>query len=68
MNLPCCEVEEEERVEGERDGEVVDDGDVEVSLARVPIAVLVEAVRLQPDGDEGHDGLHDAKLNGKENI
>ncbi len=55
--MPCCEVEEEERVEGERDGEIVDDGDVEVGLARVPIAILVETVRLQPDGDEDMTGF-----------
>ena len=59
-----AEVEEEECVEGQRNGHVVDEGDVEVTLVRVPIAVLVETVGLQPDRDERHDRLHDAELKG----
>ena len=58
----CAEVEEKEGVEGQWDGHIVDEGDVEVALVRVPIAVLVETVRLQPDGDKGHDWLDNAEL------
>jgi len=61
---PCGKVEQEQSVERERNGGVVDEGDVEVSLARVPVAVVVESVRLQADGDDGHDRFHDAELNG----
>ena len=60
----CSKVEEEECVKGQRNGHVVDESDVEVALVRVPIAVLVETVGLQPDGDESHDRLHDAELKG----
>ena len=57
-----AEVEEEQGVECERDGDVVDQGDVEVAFGRVPVAVLVETVGLEPDGHEGHDRLDDTKL------
>ena len=59
-----AEVEEEQGVEGERDGDIVDQGDVEVTFGRIPVAVFVEAVGLQPDGHEGHDWLDDAELKG----
>ena len=59
-----AEVEEKEGVQGQGDGDVVDEGDVEVALVRVPIAVFVKTVGLQPDGDEGHHGLDDAELKG----
>ena len=65
LDIPGGEVEEEERVECERDRGVVDQGDVEVRLAGVPVAVVVEAVGLKPDGDDGHHWLHDAELKHK---
>ncbi len=63
--IPGREVEEEESVEGKSDGCVVDEGDVQVGLARVPVAVVVEAVRLKPDRDDRHGRLDDAELNKK---
>ena len=44
------EVEEPEGVEGEADGDVVDDGDVEVAGVEGPDAFLVEAFGLEDDG------------------
>ena len=62
QEVPCGEVEQEQSVQRQRDGRVVDQGDVHVALGRVPVAVLVEVVALQPDDDEGHDGLDDTEL------
>ncbi len=59
-----AKVEKKEGVQGQRDGNVVNEGDVEVALVWVPIAVFIETVRLQPDGDKSHDGLDNAKLKG----
>lgn len=48
-------VEEEQRVERERDGEVVHERDVEVAARRREVAVRVEAHALQ---DHRHDREH----------
>lgn len=60
--VTCCKEEEEESVEGQADGEVIDDGDVQVSSIYVKVSVVVFAKGLQDDGDDGHDGFDDAEL------
>ena len=62
--LPGAVVEEEEAVEGQGHGDVVDDGDVEVAPVDAPVPVPVLAEGLQDDGHESHHGLHEAELQG----
>ena len=58
-------VEHVEGVQRKTDGDVVDESDVEVSLAAVPVAVFVGALGLQPDRHNRHHGLHHAELRQK---
>ena len=58
------EVEEEEGVESNRDAQVVDEGDIDVSIVRAPAAVFVQTKDLQDDDDERHQRFDDAELKG----
>ena len=60
--IPSGGVEEEEAVESERDGEVVDHRDVDVALVEAPVAVLVLAHHHQEQREHRHDRLDEAEL------
>lgn len=56
------EVEEEESVQGQADGDVVDDGHVQISAGHVKVSITVFSKGLQDDCDHRHQGFHHTEL------
>lgn len=60
--LPRGEVKQEESVERQADGDVVDDGYVEVTAGDVEVSILVFAVSLEDHSDGGHERFDHTEL------
>lgn len=57
----CC-IKQEHSVEGERDRDVIDQRDVDVSLIEAPVAILVLSNCSQHQCDDSHDWFDEAEL------
>lgn len=62
--LSCGEVEKEEGIECQADGDVVDDGHVEVAAGYIKVTILVFVKGLKDDCADRHEGLHHTELQG----
>lgn len=60
--LPRGEVKEEQGIQRQTDGDVVDDGDVQVTAGNIEVSIFVFSVGLQDNGDDGHERFDHTEL------